>query len=738
MLDLSPKQQISLNESNARINIWEGAVRSGKSYSSLIRWLEYIQEAPPGNLVMVGRTATTIKHNLVDEICNLLGTDARYYSGKNELNLWGKRIYLVGASDARSEQKIRGATFSGAYVDEATLIPEAFWTMLLSRLSVPNSKIFTTTNPDSPFHWLKKNYIDRIDELDMKRWKFYLEDNPSLSEEFKISLKQEYRGLWYRRYIDGEWCLAEGTIYDFFDEAIHCIDFPPGQGKEYYVGIDYGTTNPCAFVLLGYNPMNYPNMWVEKEYYYDSAKHSRQKTDTEYAQDLAKFIEGIPISGIYVDPAAASFKLECSRQSIRNVFDANNDVLDGIRFVAGLFTNGTLKICKSCRNLIREMGAYVWDPKSKDLGVDKPLKANDHCFSEGTPIATHFGQRPIERVMIGDMVLTPIGYKYVIETFENESEVYEYEVLGQKIKCTPNHKFFTINGWKEARSLIQSDMFLIKTTGETCLRKSSYLTESSTDGTYPPRIFPIEDISEHIKQIALKDAAISIEMYGNSIMEKYPQDVIFITSMEIPRTMTLATSSIYQLASTYPNIWQIVQKNKLKLQEFIAKKLDRLQKNGTDQKKEENGIKNTELKHIKKENQRNINVSNAIKNSNQQNTQTQNFVQITVNHNGVETIKLMMRQEYVRYVVKNIELINTQKQKHVQRVAESFIGKQKVYNLHVEDMNVYYANDILVLNCNDSLRYCLHTVFGQTLGNQDRMTKEKLDSLKRKVQSEWY
>lgn len=378
MLNLSPKQRKTLLESNARMNIWQGAVRSGKSYASLIRWLEYIQEAPAGNLVMIGKTASTIKHNLVDEICNLIGSDARYYVGKNELNLWGKRIYLVAAVDERSEQRIRGSTFAGAYIDEITLIPESFWTMLLSRLSVPGAKLFGTTNPDSPFHWFKTNYLERQGEIDLKLFDFYLDDNPALTEEFKRNLRNEYKGLWHRRYINGEWCLAEGTIYDFFDKSLHCIDFPPGQGREYFVGVDYGTTNPCAFVLIAYNQNHFPNMWVEKEYCYDSVKMNRQKTDSEYAEDLKKFIEGYPIENIYIDPSACSFKLECQRNGIRNVMDAENEVLDGIRFVASLFTNGTIKICSRCTSLIEEMGAYVWDSRSKNIGIDKPLKANDH------------------------------------------------------------------------------------------------------------------------------------------------------------------------------------------------------------------------------------------------------------------------------------------------------------------------------------------------------------------------
>jgi len=403
---LSDKQRISLVESHARLNVWEGAVRSGKSFSSLVRWLEYVQEAPPGNLVMVGRTATTIKRNIVDEICGIVGADAKYYVGKGELQLWGRRIYLVGCSDERAEQKIRGATFSGAYVDEASLIPESFWTMLLSRLSVQGAKLFCTTNPDSPFHWLKRDYLERKDELDIAHWQFKLDDNPSLSEEFKNNLKKEYRGLWYQRYIEGLWVLAEGTIYDFFDPSMQCIDYSPSNAIYHIIGVDYGTTNPTAFTLIGYNPNAYPNIWVEEEYYYDPSKHMRQKTDTEFAEDLKKFIGDRHVYGIYVDPAAASFKVEMSRQGIRDVFDANNDVLDGIRFVSNLFGNGTLKVCKRCTNLIKEIGTYVWDAQAAQRGLEKPVKKNDHLNdSLRYGLVTHFGPK------LGGSGMSPEDYR---------------------------------------------------------------------------------------------------------------------------------------------------------------------------------------------------------------------------------------------------------------------------------------------------------------------------------------
>src|SRR3990172_406753 len=289
---LSKKQALSFKESNHRLNIWHGAVRSGKSHASMIRWIEYILKGPPGDFMMIGKTNTSLYRNIVKLMCDYLGAEAEYYAGKQELHLWGRTIYLVGANDERAQGKIQGSTLSGAYVDEATLIPENFFNMLLSRLSVPGSQLFMTTNPDSPFHWLKTNFLDREEELNkgnskhIKSWKFLMDDNPSLEVTYKDRLRKEYKGLWYKRYIEGMWVLAEGTIYDFFDMEHHTLVLPPSVAEYYIVGADYGTTNPTAFALIGYNSSTFPNIWMEGEYYWDSRKTNRQKTDAEFAQDL--------------------------------------------------------------------------------------------------------------------------------------------------------------------------------------------------------------------------------------------------------------------------------------------------------------------------------------------------------------------------------------------------------------------------------------------------------------------
>ncbi len=374
----SPKQKQSIRESNARINVWEGAVRSGKTFASLWRFLDEIARGPHGDYVIICRTYDSFKRNLLVLLYTFIGVkDVDYSKGNRELNIYGKTIHIVGADDERAEAKIRGPTFYGAYVDEATIIPESVFMMLISRCAMGQAKIFATTNPDSPYHWFKTNFLENNPEV--KSWQFNLDDNPQLPQVDKDYLTSQYHGIWHKRYIEGLWVQAEGAVYDSFDLNIHILKNLPDTVEQYIVGVDYGTTNPCSFVLIGIDRRKFPNIWVVKEYYFDSKVHQRQKTDSEYAEDLRRFVYQLPVSAIYLDPSAVSFRIELRKMGIENIYEAKNDVLDGIRFVNDLLSNGTLKIGCECKNLIKEIQSYAWDTKSGQRGIEKPLKQNDHA-----------------------------------------------------------------------------------------------------------------------------------------------------------------------------------------------------------------------------------------------------------------------------------------------------------------------------------------------------------------------
>lgn len=390
---LSDKQIIAMKECTARINILEGAVRSGKSHIANIIFLNELKNGPDGEYMIGGKNEGTIRRNIIAPLNHLVGGTIRYNRTLGEFTLFDRKVYVVGANDERAEGKIRGLTLAGALIDEITIIPESFFKMATSRLSIAGSKLIGTTNPDGPYHWLKTDYINRASELNLRNFSFKLDDNPFLPPSYVEDLKKEYRGLWYKRFIEGLWVLAEGAIYDFFDNRLHVFKGPRTYAKQYFLGIDYGTTNPFAAVLVGFNDDGHPALWIEKEYYWDSKEKGYQKTDSEYAMDLEKEFGGYPISIYYLDPSAASFEVELKRRK-KPVKHANNDVLDGIRYVGSLIAQGDLMICANCKSLIKEIESYVWDTKSARTGEDKPLKQRDHALDAMRYVLySHFGKR---------------------------------------------------------------------------------------------------------------------------------------------------------------------------------------------------------------------------------------------------------------------------------------------------------------------------------------------------------
>lgn len=378
---MSRKQYESVVQSTARMNLWVGAVRSGKTFSSLIAWLLYVLDGPSGELLMWGRTERTLKRNILDPIAELLDeSDFRLVSGAGECWIFGRRVYLAGANDERSEGKIRGLTLAGAYGDELTLTPESFMTMLLSRLSVPGARLFGTTNTDSPAHWLKKKFIDRAGELDLRHYRFGLSDNPSLDPAYVEALKREYTGLWYARYIEGQWALAEGAIFDMFDTRRHVVTRLPRMART-WLGVDYGTSNAFVALLIGLGVDDC--LYVIDEYRWDSRAKGRQLTDAEYSAAVRKWLQakhsGLPWpTRLYYDPSAASFGVQLWRDKWHGITPADNAVLDGIRTVSTLFAVDRLKVHRRCEGLLEELPGYRWDPKSQLKGEDKPVKVDDH------------------------------------------------------------------------------------------------------------------------------------------------------------------------------------------------------------------------------------------------------------------------------------------------------------------------------------------------------------------------
>jgi PBSX family phage terminase large subunit len=388
--EFSTTARDSIQEATARLNVWEGAVRSGKTISSVIAWLLFLRDAPDGALLMVGKTERTLKRNILDVIAQMVGSrHYRYVGGSGEAFIYGRKVLLVGANDERAEGKIRGLTVAGAYGDELTLWPESFFRQLLARMSVKGARLFGTTNADGPYHWLKAGFLDRTD-LDLRAFHFRLEDNVALDPEYVRSLKLEYGAgsLWYRRFIEGLWVAAEGAVYDFFNETEHTIPELPGEPDWVDVSIDYGTSNATsagAYAVWNRQPPGKLRAARVAGWYYDGRATGRQKTDGEYADELLAWAPTLPrpVRHWLIDPSAASFHAELRKRGV-TAWPAANTVLDGIRTQARMLRAGEYRILRDESNAqcIRDYGAYLWDSKAQTRGEDKPLKQHDHTKDE--------------------------------------------------------------------------------------------------------------------------------------------------------------------------------------------------------------------------------------------------------------------------------------------------------------------------------------------------------------------
>ena len=386
---LSPKQLEFVLNSTAKWNLAHGSVRTGKTVCTLFRFLHAVDRCPDSQIWMVGHSSDTIYQNAIrlileSEQFEIFRPFCTWYAGKRQLKFRDKTISTLGAKDEGSIGGFQGKTFSLVYCDEMTLYPDSIIDMIDTRLSNPHSMGFASMNPSHPDHKIKK-WIDKAEAGDPNYYQlhFTLDDNPYVSEDYKQRIRDSLSGLFYKRNYLGLWCLAEGSIFDFFDPAIHIVSRPPRAAEYWIASIDYGAVNPFACLLIGVSTGRYDQsgmqMWVEKEYYWDPKKTGRQKVNSEFAEDVERFLEPYAVKHIYCDPSAESFQLDLRKRGM-HVNDANNDVFNGIQKMSSYLRDGKMLVCSECKNLIREIEGYVWDNKAAARGEDRPVKVADHAI----------------------------------------------------------------------------------------------------------------------------------------------------------------------------------------------------------------------------------------------------------------------------------------------------------------------------------------------------------------------
>lgn len=391
-----------LLNSTSWINIAVGSIRSGKTIVALTRFIEYILSSENTDFMIIGKTLTTLERNVVRPFMKMLralGIQAEHNRYLNEIYFYNNTICLFGVGKKGDDEKIQGSTFGGTLIDEGTVITEDGFKMILSRNSLPESKIFITCNPANPNHYLYTEYImneDMREDNVVRVWTFKLSDNNTLTRGYIENLKASYPkdSLFYKRYIDGLWVSGQGAIYGHFDDNnIYHEDKPLDWFDRVDVGSDYGASSTTCWNVIGvkYYDDHY-EYYVIDEGGYNAEQSGVGITNSRIAEMIHETQENNHLGRdnvFYVshDASSLQYELEQSSDIHMNIEKYMPDTLESINCIADLIYKNHFHVHERCTRTIDCIQSYEWDEAAARRGEDKPHKVDDHfCDSLRAPV----------------------------------------------------------------------------------------------------------------------------------------------------------------------------------------------------------------------------------------------------------------------------------------------------------------------------------------------------------------
>lgn len=359
--------------------IADGAIRSGKSVAMSLGFVIWaMSEFEACNFAMCGKTIGSFRRNVLFWLKLMLRSRGYSVSEQRTENLVVVRrgnienyFYVFGGKDERSQDLIQGITLAGVFFDEVALMPESFVNQATGRCSVDGSKFWFNCNPGSPAHWFKTGWIDKRADKRLLYLHFTMDDNLSLSEAVKERYRSTYTGVFFKRYILGEWKSADGVIYRQFadDPERFILDEVPADIIIGTMGLDFGGNGSAhAGCLVGIT-RGYRSIVILDEYYRKEVIDpgtltgdvcgfvQRSQAQVRAASIWCDSAETTLIKGIRTEVFARHIPVE-----VRNA--RKGEIIDRIRLCDMLMSQGRFFILRRCRHTIAALSEAVWDGKS--------------------------------------------------------------------------------------------------------------------------------------------------------------------------------------------------------------------------------------------------------------------------------------------------------------------------------------------------------------------------------------
>ena len=406
---LSDKQKEFVKNATHRYNFKVGARRCGKTYlDNLYMIPKRIMERKglDGLYCIFGVTKGTIERNVLQPLRqiygkNLVGT----IRNDNIAKLFGEEVYCLGCEKVNQVSKIQGTSIKYAYGDEVAKWNQEVFVMIQASLDKEYSCFDGALNPENQSHWLKKDFLDRVEEekLDVYVQHYTIFDNPFLPKEFVDNLCKEYAGtVYYDRLILGQWKNAEGIIYRQFadnpsmfirdsaiDENGNKINF-----MIISIGIDYGANQSSTrFICNGITPY-FKQVWALDEmkmegiYSPDILYEKFKEFYYRIIQNYGKVTHAFGDYGALGEILTFGLNKYLQQQGIPlQVKDCiKGRIIDRIELDCQLFGQNKRFILRQCKGLIEAYTEALWNDKGQDERLDDgttdidSLDANEYSY----------------------------------------------------------------------------------------------------------------------------------------------------------------------------------------------------------------------------------------------------------------------------------------------------------------------------------------------------------------------
>jgi len=658
----------------------DGAAGTGKTFAALYK-VHALLLAYPGAKALVcrksntdlsGSALATYRDAVVDE------REGVQYFGGNKVKPAGY-VYPNGSflavNGLDKPSKVRSAEFDIALINEATECDEQdleFVRMRLRKGVMPYQQVIMDVNPDYPTHWLNQRMNAGVTTRLLSRhednprfWNTVTQDWTDDGRRYVLGILEGLTGVRLARFRYGMWTAAEGTVYEDAWSRAHNLVQPELIPKEWprYLAIDFGYTNPFVCLWAAHDPDGrlhiYRQLYMTHRLVEDHAVtiaeysgwyHLLPKDHTKHADKPASFADPLPRAIICDHDAEDRKTLE--RHLGLHTIAAQKSVSDGIQAVASRFRvagDGKPRLTIARSSLIErdlqlaaekkptrleeEPDGYVWRQGGGIGAKEAPVKENDHgCLVAGTLITTVRGDVPIERVQVGEYVLTRNGYKRVVAAGMTQKNAETYTVRfsnGATLTGTGNHPVYRNGeGYNSLRTLRYGD--IIMTTGQAyerlllclCIRANqnvSFIKALSSGATRSRLAGHVVTTTDQTHLTLKKALKRFMWKYGKMPMALYRMAGIFTTKTIIRSTMPLKTLSAFRQKSINCGTQFMKEPPGCGFCEnTLHQKFERLQKHGTHLKKAERGIKLLAHLHGKQPSTNPIHVNNVGKNFNQE------------------------------------------------------------------------------------------------------------------------